>query len=275
MARGYRRALEELQHTLRLFVERNLVIMVHQSKLWQRQELSVGRVVLACSRVRIELKHARFTDRPVWLSFEENASWLLAEIADTGWLTELSSAELQPLNTALVSLYKLAGVGLVREQLRAEVPATIHAYDIQEKRLILWLDQRHGQAIQYSWRDDQGKLVPRLLSGQKKGDGPVLDATRAVFRQVPLSWQQWVECWEKDQGGLEHPHLVCNGIDLDLVGLARAHPTPRFQPPATAESGRSPKTTLPQSEAPAHAVMTPPTAPPSQQIFDAARMDSP
>lgn len=276
VARTYRRALEELQQTLKLFVERNLVVLVHQSRVWQRQELSVGRVVLACSRVRIELRHARFPDRPVWLSFEEHAGWLVAEIADTGWLTELTSAELQPLNTALVSLYKLAGVGLVREQLRAQLPAAIHDYDIQRKKLVLWLDRRHGQSIEYSWRDNRGKLRP-LPAGRKQPDGPVLDAARSVFRLVPLPWKQWVECWEKDQGGIEHPRLVSNGIDFDLLGPARSHPTPPFHPPASLEPPRASATfALPQTETAAltAAPPAPPISPPS--IFDpAARLDTP
>lgn len=232
VARTYRQALADLQRTLKLFVERNLVAMVHQSRLWLRHELSVGRVVLSRSRIRIELKHARFPDRPVWLGFEEHAGWLVAEVADTGFLTELPPAELQPLNTALVSLYKLAAVGLVREQLRAQLPARFHAYDIEDKRLILWLDQRHGQAIQYSWQARRGQLQPQPIDGQKAGVGPVLKAVEAVFRRVPLAWQQWVDCWEKDQDGAEHPHLVSHGVDLDLIALARAHPTPPFHPPA-------------------------------------------
>ena len=38
---------------------------------------------------------------------------------------------------------------------------------------------------------------------------------------VPLYRKQWAECWEKDQQGAEHPPLICAGVELDLVGLAR------------------------------------------------------
>jgi hypothetical protein len=50
---------------------------------------------------------------------------------------------------------------------------------------------------------------------------------------VPLYWQQWVECWQKDQDGQEHPHLVSAGVELDLLGLARGDRTvPVSQPDA-------------------------------------------
>jgi len=221
VARTYRHAVEELQQTLRLFVMRNLVELVLESKAWQGQELSVGEVVLACSQIQIELVHPRFADRPVWLEFEEHEGWLVAIIRESGWLNELTPAELRPLNTALVSLYKLADVGLVREQMHAQLPLSLTVYDVKSKELVLWLDHRYGRAASYSWNDDNGYLRPRRQAGQVLPDGPVLDAMQFIFRQVPLYWEQWVECWQKDQDGAEHPHLVSAGVELNLLGLAR------------------------------------------------------
>lgn len=258
VARAYRHALQELQETLRLFVMRNLVALVRQSKAWRDNtseasppvflappgarrsaadagtpapSLSVGRVFLACSQVRLELVHARFPGRPVWLEFEEHEGWLVAVVRERGWLSDLTPAELKPLNTALVSLYKLAGVGLVREQMRAQLPPAVTAYDIKAKELVLWLDYRYGRSATYSWNDENGYLKPRPQPGQVIADGPVLEATQFMFRRVPLYWQQWVECWQKDQDGAEHPRLVSAGVELDLLGLARTLPEPPVERP--------------------------------------------
>jgi hypothetical protein len=245
LARAYRLALQEVEHTLRLFVMRNLVALVHQSPTWKGHDLSVGKVALACSQIRIELVHALHPDRSVWLEFEEEGSWLVAKIQQTGWIADLPTAESRPFNAALVHLYKLAGVDLVREQIQAQLPPPMHDYDIKAREFVLWLDHRHGQSAQYLWSDDHGLLKPHISPapmsldlrnplvvgpGQLKLEAPQLDAYRFMFCRVPLTWRQHVECWEKDKEGGEQPRLVSNGVELDLVGLARAHPTPLRQP---------------------------------------------
>ena len=30
---------------------------------------------------------------------------------------------------------------------------------------------------------------------------PPLDARKAIFSRVPITWEQWVETWQKDQDG--------------------------------------------------------------------------
>jgi hypothetical protein len=291
-ARANRHALQELEQTLRLFVMRNLVALVQQSRAWQPGEpagvwpglpqwegeapavpgaagsagaspsqygsagasssrtaapawhagassvspghtfagpLGVGRVTLACSRVRVELVHARFPDRPVWLEFEEHEGWLVSFIPQAGWLNDLSPAEVQPLNTALVALYKLAGVGLVREQMNAQLPPA-STYEVKAREFVLWLDHRNGRAAIYPWADENGFLRPRRQAGQPPPDAPVLNATQFIFRRVPLYWEQLVECWQKDQDGVEQPRLVSAGVELDLLDLARGRPASRLVP---------------------------------------------
>lgn len=230
-ARYYRHALKQLEQTLRLFVQRNLVLLVHQSKAWPGEPLGVGRVQLSNAQVRVELVHANYPDRPVWLGFEEHQGWLVATIDSPGFLRDLPSSQVQPLNTSLVNLYKLANVGLVREQMESQLPPTVHDYDITSRELILWLDHRYGLAVPYSWYDDHGKLKPRRRAGPVPVEAPLLDAARFIFQRTPLYWQQWVECWDKDQTGLEHPRLVIGGVTLDLVDLVRANPGEELRPP--------------------------------------------
>ena len=258
VARAHRLALQDLEHTLRLFAMRNLVALVHQSRAWKNPKsqirnpqsevgadflLSVGQVVLACSQIRIELVHARYPHSPVWLEFEQQEGWLVAMIQQTGWIAELPIDELRPFNEALVNLYKLAGVDLVREQMEAQLPPGRCQYDITAKAFVLWLDHRHGQAAVYSWRDE-GFLKLRQIrkatfesqplgpppsrpsevngtvsaqevggAGIAEGSVPRLDAKRFMFRHVPLTWRQHVECWQKDQEEGEQPRLVSNGVE--------------------------------------------------------------
>jgi hypothetical protein len=234
VARSYRRAIEEIEELLRQFVVRNLVALVQQSSAWRGQSLGVGPVDLTCSRIRIELTHSTYPDAPVRLEFEEHEGWLVATIQALGWLRQVPGGQLLPLNSAVVCLFKQAGVGLVREQIRAVLPKEVAAYDIKARELILWLDHRYGRAIAYDWRAEDGYLKPHIPDGDPAPD-PRLDATRMIFARMPLSWQQWVESWQKDQDGVEHPRLFSAGVELDLLSLALGNPPPSSPSPSLQE----------------------------------------
>lgn len=213
-ARASRRSLQEVERTLQRFVARELVTLVEQSPSWQGNRLTVGWVMLATNRIRAELIHDAFPANSVWLEIEDRGGWLVAGVRDPGWLPELTPEQRQVVTTALAGLYKLAGIDLVHEQLRANVPAGIACYDITERGLVLWLDQRHGQAVCYDLSDPRGLLEPEPMPGAEPGDGPVLDAARLLFSQMPIYWDQWVGSWQKDQEGKGPPKLFEPGLKL-------------------------------------------------------------
>ncbi len=217
-SRAYRRALEEVEEAIKRFVTRELVYLVNQSAGWEGQGLSVGRVTLGCNRISVELVHGRHAERTVWLEFEECAGWLVSHVRDPGWLGQLTAEQTQALNTALASLYKLAGVDLVREQVRANLPPAAVSYDIQENGLLVWLDRRHGTAVRYNLVDQRGRVPATNGLGMPVPEWPPLDVRRVMFAAVPLTWEQVVTSWQADQSGKGHPPLVSSGVELNLLG---------------------------------------------------------
>jgi hypothetical protein len=219
-SRACRRALHEVQEAVRQFVIRELMYLVNQSRSWQTQKLSVGRVTLASNRVSVELQHDGHPERTVWLSFEECRGWLVAHVRDPAWLGQLSEQEALALNTALASLYKLAGVDLVREQVVGNLPAQAASFDVTQTGLTVWLDRRHGTAIQYNLVEQTGQVQPTTLEGLPAAELPPLDVRRLSYAELPLAWGQLVETWLKDQEGQGHPRLVVRGIEVALLGAA-------------------------------------------------------
>jgi hypothetical protein len=239
-ARAYRRELHEIEKALRLFVELEMLCLLRQATSWQGLRPGLGRVVLATNRIRIELVHGDFPERPVWLEFRERFGWLLAEIAERGWLEHLTQEQARALNTALAGLYKRAGVDLVREQVAAGLPPRGADYDLNEHGLVLWLDRVHAQAVCYPLRAGQERLEPRAPGGGPAADWPVLEARRLVFARVPVSWEQMVQSWQKDQDGQGHPRLVSAGVEVELLGTAAATPpAPTPAPQVLALDGHS------------------------------------
>src|SRR5207302_558350 len=120
------------------FVFRELVTLLQQSPSWRGQSLSVGWVALASNRIRVELIHADYPADSAWLEFEDRCGWLMASLREAGWVTHLTAEQAQAVTTALAGLYKLAGVDLVQEQLRASLPATVTRFDVIDWNLVVW-----------------------------------------------------------------------------------------------------------------------------------------
>jgi hypothetical protein len=211
-------SIEEVAEAVRRFVERELLSLLRESAAWRDQPLKVGRVALATNRILVELAHTEHPEAPFSLELKVRAGWLVAGVRERGWLDRLGPERLLTLLAGLVYLYKLAGVHLVREQVRAGLPGAIVSYDITAAGLVLWLDQRHTHAVVYDLVSPARELEPRTLEGRVADGWPDLDARRIVFARVPLSWADWVQTWEKALQGPGYPVLPCSELDATLLG---------------------------------------------------------
>jgi len=218
LARTYRLRLDETAEAVKRFVERELVTLLEESEVWEGEHLNVGRVSLATNALRVELVHAGFPADPIWLEVETRSGWMVAGLAERGWLGKLPREQACTLMAGLAYLYKVAGVDLVREQVRAALPASVASYDLTPNRLVLWLDQRHGMSILYDLRDPTGQMEPLTPAGTPAPGWPVLDKWRVVFSTVPLYWSDWEQVWQREREGC--PRLLNTELDLSLLGPA-------------------------------------------------------
>lgn len=205
--RTYRHQLEEVGSGVRLFVSREMVALLQLSRSWQGIAVAAGQVYPSTNRLRLELTHADHLARPVQIEIEHNRGWILAGIAEAGWLPTLTAEQLRVFTSCLAALYKRCDVDFVREQVRARVPGDIVTFQLTENLLEVW---RAGDAepLRFALRDELG-----LES---------LDAAvdQLVFGRTPLPWRQWSEAWDKDYRGEGHPGLP--GLGELLVRLPAA-----------------------------------------------------
>jgi hypothetical protein len=213
-ARTYRQALREVARSLQLFIEREFIALLKQSKSWPDPPIYVAQIVLSCNRIRVELGHGTFPNQSLWLAFEEHCGWLIASIAEPGWLKQLDAEPRQVLTSALAGLYKLAGVDLIREQLTAALSPHVPGYDITDHCLVIREDHLNGKMIAYDLREPYDLLTPLHRNGELVSRGPTLDAKELFFSRRPITWDQWVECWELDAEGKGHPRLLADGLPI-------------------------------------------------------------
>jgi hypothetical protein len=216
-ARTCRRNLAEVERTIRRLVEREVVKLLQESTRWKGESLRVVGVALTPTRIGIELAQVESL-RPVRLEWEDQAGWLVASIREPGWLETLSDDQRQAATTALAGLYKLAGIDLVREQVRENLPARATGFTLTPRDLLVGSGPLQAPVVRYDLKRSRGPLRPRTLDGALTADWPVLDPGRVMFARVPLSWQHWVESWQGSSDGKTPKTLFSSAVRLLPAG---------------------------------------------------------
>jgi hypothetical protein len=222
-ARSYREQLEEVEEAICCFVRRELVALLGESSAWRGQPIKVGQVRLTINRVRIELLHEGHPKKPVEIEMKLREGWLVANVGEPGWLGVISPEQLQTFVVCLAALYKQAGIDLVVEQVRANLPASFIDFEIVPDGLLLRpADGGAPEAFDpWEWRGRQ-RAAQEALAAQG------IDLRRLIFARTPLPWSEWVAAWKADQEGKGPPTLAWVG--LDLIGKVPS-PGPAGTPP--------------------------------------------
>ena len=198
-ARTYRDALRNVEEAVRRFVTRDFVVVLNQSPAWAGPRLSVGKVTLGTNRIRLDFVPE--SGDPASLEWEDRSGWLVAGWAAwRGPLAELDDGQLRTFTNALSYLFKRAGVDLVREQVRAELPKDHKHFDISPAGLLVWYGSRESQPLLYDLTDPVDELRPRNPTDRKATRGPTLNARQLVFSRRPLTWVKWTDAWQPGDG---------------------------------------------------------------------------
>jgi hypothetical protein len=203
--------LDALHHTgesLRSFVDRELLALLHESRGWSDRSITTGEIRLATNRILVELYCPDLGEDSMWLAFEEQSGWLVGSIHRRGWSDTLSYSRRQTLASALAGFYKMAGVDLVREQIEARIGPTARGYAITDQALVIWpaLDEPPHFYPLRDWPP------PHAATGEELS--VPADRDRWVFAAAPISWRRWVVTWELDQLGGAAKHQVLEHMSL-------------------------------------------------------------
>jgi hypothetical protein len=237
--RSYRQSLEKVKSAVRKFVTREMVSLVHQATSWGGRPLRAGDVRLATNRIEIELRHEGHPGESVWLGFESRSTWLVAGIREQGWLKALSGEAFWVFVAGLTYLYKVAGVDIVHEQVRAALPEHAQSYDVGSDSLAVRVNGALRPAVYYPFQQVHGKLLPRHDTGETNLEWPLLEARRVLFARSKLTWKQLVRAWQENEYRPGESQFVPATIGLfrdgERLGETNgSHPASHDVAPATA-----------------------------------------
>ncbi|MCA9071245.1 MAG: hypothetical protein KDA84_20095, partial [Planctomycetaceae bacterium] len=207
---------EKLHHTLidiRRFVERELLVLLDESHQFGEKNIRVQNVQVASNSIRIALECDAFSSGPLVLAFQEQSGWLMVGVLRAGWLNELKEWERLTLELAIAGFYKLAGVDIVREQLRGCFTPGLPPYDVMDKGLVVWPDG-HYQAEVYYDLHARPWMRPRPRSLARQYDLPTLEANHALYVELAIPWETWVACWNAEESTNPMPTLFPHEVNL-------------------------------------------------------------
>ncbi len=113
--RAWRAALDEVEEAIRLFVNREFLVLLEQEGAWKKQALTLSGIRLATNQVRVELRYQDFPEQPLELVFEERDGILNGGMTAPAWLKDLAPGQRYALDEALGVLFELAGAADARE----------------------------------------------------------------------------------------------------------------------------------------------------------------
>ncbi|HWE37927.1 MAG TPA: hypothetical protein VG406_15260 [Isosphaeraceae bacterium] len=209
-----RAALHHLEEGLLHYVERGPLATLRESRAFADSRIAAGAVEVATNRVEFELIDPDAPDAPARIAFEERSGWLVAGIAEAGWIARLEGDRRRAFEAALAGAYKAAGVDLVRESIEAALGPGAGPYDFDEDGLVLWPRGDYSVAARYRLRDDEDVLLPKTLGAEAMVRLPALEADLVRFGAAPIPWRRWVEFWEGERAGAAPPARFVEGFAL-------------------------------------------------------------
>ncbi|HZV01161.1 MAG TPA: hypothetical protein VFF73_30900, partial [Planctomycetota bacterium] len=218
-SRKQRAQLEEFREQVRGFVERSFIRLLATSKGWEHVPIIVKDVVLGLNQVAIHLESSAHPGKRVVIALEADEGWLVASTPDPGWLSDLGRRQVHVFKSALVGLYAMAGVDLVREQIQthlADFPSLGLTFSVDAVGLKVWPKDRFEAAAIYDLLG-AGSIRPQPVFSPTVLALPPLEASKLVFGHKGLSWDDWVQAWEDEEADREL-RLIAE-IPLPIKGL--------------------------------------------------------
>jgi hypothetical protein len=186
--------LRQVEESLQNFLDRELVNLLAESRVWPGPRLTVGRIQLATNQILADVGHPALPREPLQLAFQERAGWIIVSLPQRGWLDAVPADQREAFLQAAQGLYHLAGVDMIWERVVSQFgPAGIW-YDVNAAGLLVWRDGRHAAAELYQLRDSMATnfWTPppyRVI------EVPPATLDEISVRRSRLTWDAWVATW--------------------------------------------------------------------------------
>ncbi len=193
--RLYHDRLQQVEHDIQRFVERDLLALVDMSPAWQASPLRVVEVRLAITHVRVMLQNPAEPGELLQIVFQEKGNWLASRLIEPGWFERLGPEQSGAFRAALSGFYKYCGVELIHEQIENCLGSAASRYRIGDLGLIVRSDPHGDQEVTYDLRTNADRTP--IIAPSAPCQLPTLDRHRLVFADTPIRWTTWIDTWQR------------------------------------------------------------------------------
>jgi len=191
--RSAQEQLHHVEHDIRSFVDRELISLLQKSPSLGDLQIVCTTIQTASNSFSIEFLCSSNPGELAQIRFQEQSGWLIATIAEAGWLKSISTEQRNSVLHALEGFYRKGGIDLVREQLENNLTHEL-PYDIDSEGLRIWPSHQFEVEIVANLRDV--KVITPLPAYQASQAGlRPITREKIVFSATQTEWTQWEKTW--------------------------------------------------------------------------------
>ncbi len=202
--RKYLHALERFELSIRRYIEREFLALLAVGQRQGDAAIKAREISLATNQIQIYFTGDCSAKDNLAVALQIHHGWLVGDAAAAGWTARLPEPQRQAIISALLGLYKSAGLELVEQQIKAAFSSPESQYDISQRGIIFYPNSRlyppqRGESSQSEMLYDLKEKI--IVTSQAAGNLHSLmtpaDRTKLMFSELEITWRQWIEWWEK------------------------------------------------------------------------------
>lgn len=212
--RAIREQLHHVEAAIKAFVERELVSLLEKCSAWSSFPVKCSHVEAFSNSFVVELECPKLGASALQIRVQEQSGWIVACIAQSGWLKSVSDEQWNSFCNAVEGFYRKSGIELVREQLENSFTKR-YPYDIDASGLLIWPSKSFDVEL-VTDLNAEGDLRP---VPEYKADEAGLQPTnreRVIFSSTSTIWADWEGLWN-ERGGISQ---ACKQSNREPIVIA-------------------------------------------------------
>jgi hypothetical protein len=198
-------ALEHVREEVEAFIGREFLALLNRHPLFAQTPVRLRQVRLAATTIRVELELAdggggngSTAEGVMTVRFEQRSGWVLAGVDAEGFAADLPARQRELLAAALLGLYKMAGVDVVEEHVRARLMLRDLRFDLRKDKLVVWPagDFSAEAVYDFDLPSEVGMVAEYQTGEAGRVPLPELRREQLLLSYVPLPRFAWAGLWE-------------------------------------------------------------------------------
>ncbi|XZE18574.1 hypothetical protein SH449x_003871 [Pirellulaceae bacterium SH449] len=196
--RAIRDQLHHVEAAIQAFVERELISLLDKCSVWKAFPVKCSHVEAFSNSFVVELECPELEASVLQIWVQEQSGWIVASIAQSGWLTSASDEQWNSFCNAIEGFYRKSGIDLVREQMESALTKR-YPYDIDSAGLLIWPSNAFDVEIVTDLKADGDLLPVPEVQAAEAGLHPTT-RERVIFSSTHSAWADWEALWIERNG---------------------------------------------------------------------------